>query len=298
MDLKKLESFRAIAKYGSLGTAAARQRLTVPALSIQLKKLEAELGVILFDRQPRKLVLTDRGRLFLKQVDEAFNVLQRAKHSILDPTNDFVGSLSVCMASDIARFFAPGIANFVKKYPKLNATILVRTSREALSMVVDGEIDIGVGFVGRPPRGLDKTKILQSDVGLVVPKGHPLLREKRPSLADVAQFRIVMPRRGSSSRTMIENAFAGEGIDTSNVVEVGRCQATMDFVGLGLGVGFIHSVCAAIEPNKKLTVINMSHRFDKSDVALVTRSNAGLGVAQKAFMETFIASANKLDLRP
>ena len=84
VDLKKLESFRSIAKYGNLNLAAARHGLTVPALSIQLKNLETELGVRLFDRQPKKLVLTERGLIFLREINEAFDVLQRAKNSVLE----------------------------------------------------------------------------------------------------------------------------------------------------------------------------------------------------------------------
>src|ERR1700753_3849911 len=92
MDFNKLESFRAVAKLGSLGRAAVVRGLTVPALSIQIKKLEAELGAKLFEHGPKKLLLTDNGRLFLKGVDRVFEELALAKASITDPDNGYVGT--------------------------------------------------------------------------------------------------------------------------------------------------------------------------------------------------------------
>jgi DNA-binding transcriptional LysR family regulator len=291
MDLKKLDTFRSIARYGSLGRAATRQGLTLPALSIQLKKLEAELGAKLFDHRPNKLVLTDRGRIFLKEVNRVFEALDRAKASVEEPADEFVGNVSVSLATDIAKFFAPGIARFVQDHPKLNVAILARPSRETMSMVVNGDVDIGVGFFRKTRRGITKRKIGETDLALVFPRGHPIARIKRPSLKEIAEHRVVLRRRSSATRRFIDQAFSAQGVDLPNILEVARCQSAMDFVELGLGVGLVHTICACAEPHKKLVQVNMSRYFGHTDVAVITRSNATLGAAQRSLMQIFMDSS-------
>src|SRR5262245_4363099 len=103
MDLKKLEALRSFARNGSLRGAALQRGQTLQALSIQLKKLEEELGAKLFDRQPNRMVLTDRGRAFLREVDRAFEALDRAKATLVDPeSEEYTGNLSVSLSADIA----------------------------------------------------------------------------------------------------------------------------------------------------------------------------------------------------
>jgi DNA-binding transcriptional LysR family regulator len=291
MDLKKLSGFRAIAKHGNLRRAAADQGLTLAAISIQVKKLEQELDAKLFDRRLNRLTLTDQGRAFLQEVNLAFDVLERAKLSLTHQTTDYIGSVSVSLATDIAKFFAPGIAAFTKQHPRLNVAILARPSRESMALVLNGEIDIGVGFFRKVPRGITTTKLSDTVFSLVLTKDHPLAKHKRPSLSDIAEHRVVMPRRSSPTGQMIDSTYSNQGIGLPNIVEVERCQSTMDFVEQGLGVGFVHHVCACAERHNDLLQVDMSRYFGKTDIAIITRSNAAFGPAQEAFVDTLLEGA-------
>jgi DNA-binding transcriptional LysR family regulator len=290
MDLKKLETLRSFATQGSLERTAAKRGLTLQAVSIQLKKLERELGAALFERRPNKMVLTDRGRDFLREINRAFDILERAKASLVEPSNEFTGDVSVSLAADIAGYFAPELAEFVRQHPKLHVKILARPSRESKVLVVDGEVDIGVGFFRRVPRSIVKRRICETGISLVFPRGHPLDRKEGITLQDVARYRVVLRRRSSATRHMIEAAFIASDVDLANILEVGRCQSVMNFVQLDLGVGLVHTICGRAEPNKKLRQVDMSRFFDPTDVALITRRNAIFGPAQKALMNTFVQS--------
>jgi DNA-binding transcriptional LysR family regulator len=288
MDVKKLETFRLVAKHGSLRRAAAKCGLTLAALSIQLKKLEAELGVQLFDHYSNKLVLSDRGQVFLKEANRVFEAIERAKASVAAPMDEFVGTVSISIATDIVRLYAPAIAAFILQHPKLHVTIVARPSRDTRTLLLNGEIDIGVGFFGKVPRGITKNRIHETHYDLVIPTRHPLATRKQPTLAEIASYRVILPRRHSASRRMMDTAFASHGIHLTDTIEIGRCQSTMDFVELGLGVGLVHSSC--VRPHKKLMTVRMDRYFSPADIALITRSNALLGPAPKALMRALMGS--------
>jgi DNA-binding transcriptional LysR family regulator len=288
MDIRKLETFRAVAKYGSLSRAAGKLGLTFPALSIQLKKLESEIGVKLFDRTSNQLSLNDHGRAFLKETHRVFEALERLSNSVKDPTDGYTGPVSVSLSTDIGRFFAPGLANFIEKNPALNLSIIARRSRESISLVMNGDVDIGVGLFRKVPRGIKKKKICETQFCLVMPHDHPLARRKNLALKDVAPYRVVIPRRSSAARRMIDAALSSNAVDLPNTLEVGRCQAVMDFVERGLGIGLVHSICASVETHETLIQVDMSRHLGTTDVALITRSNFALGSVHQALMQVFV----------
>src|SRR5436190_9544705 len=195
MDLKRLNTFRVVARYESLRRAADLSGLTIAAVSIQIKKLEEELGTRLFEHYPKRLVLTDKGRLFLKEADRVFEAVDRAKASLTDWQDGYVGKVSIALHTDVSKLYAPKIAQFVHAHPKLDVTILTRSSREILELVENGEIDVGVGFFKTAPRHIKKRKIQETNISLVLPRGHRLQRRKAPTLEEIAKFRVVMRRR-------------------------------------------------------------------------------------------------------
>lgn len=298
MDLKRLSTFRIVARYESLSRAADLGGLTVPAVSIQIKKLEEELGAKLFEHYPKKLVLTDKGRIFLKEANRVFEAVDRAKASIAGLEDGYVGAASVVLHTDLSKLYASKIADFVKAHPKLDMTILTRSSREILELVENGEIDIGVGFFKNVPRGVSRKKIQETNISLVFPRGHPLQRRKLLTLEEIASYRVVVRRRSSPTRQMIDDTFLKNAIDMPNVLEVGRCQSVMEFVKLGLGVGLVHTICGCAEPQKNLIQVEMDRYFDKTDVSIITHTGAVLSAAHQALIRAFTDVAADIDLAP
>lgn len=284
MDLKRLAAFRSVVQHRSLNGAALALGLTSPAVSIQLKKLETELGAQLFHHRPNKLVLTERGRTFFTEIDSVFETLDRAALNASGQTDQFQGKVTIALSSDLAKVFAPRIAAFIEEHPKVSVTILARASREGMNLVVNGEADGAVGFYRKVPRNIAKTVIASTGLSLFYPHNHPLQRNLRPKLEDIAAHRIIMLRRISTTGRLIDGAFSQRRGGLENVLEAGSCRAAMEFVTLGLGVGIVHGICAATEAYKRVKVVDVSHYFGTTDVALVTRKNAIHSAAQSALM--------------
>ena len=179
MDIRHIKAFYLVATNGSLLRAANQLKLTLPAVSIQLKKLEADVGVKLLHHLPNKLLLTDRGRVFLEKVTPILTALEEAKQIVNDRNNEYVGKISISLSNNIARFYAPEIAAFIRKYPGLEVTILNRNSPEIFSTVLDGGVDIGVGIFKSVSPRIARRKLLDSGIWVVYPRRCRSLPEAR-----------------------------------------------------------------------------------------------------------------------
>lgn len=281
LDLKKLETFRLVARFGSLSRVAAQRGLTVPAVSIQIKNLETDLGVKLFDHKPNRVALTHHGRLLLKEANELLDSAVRVKETITKPAHGHEGNVMVSVVADLGPLFAPQIAAFVGQHPNLNITILARRTRESMALVMSGEIDMAVGFFPRVSRGIIKTAISDTAISLLAPRGHPLTKKTAPTLADVFAFRVV------TRRLLLDDASLNKRsqLHLPNLIAVDTCELAMDFAELGQGVALVHGLCADSDPRRNLRRIDMTRHFATTSVSLITRSGAVLSPAAQALMQ-------------
>lgn len=278
IDLKKLETFRLVARFGSLSRAAVQLGLTVPAVSIQIKNLETDLGVRLFDHRPNRLKLTHHGSILLKDTNAILESVERAKETLTHPVHSYEGNILIAVSADLATFAVPVVSAFASKHPNLSITMLARRTRESISLVLSGEVDMAIGFFPKIPRGLSKKVLLDSNITLLVPQRHPLARHRKPSLSQVLDFRV------TTRRLILDDVILPRktSIYLPNIIAVDTCRLAIDFVELQQGVGLVHGFCAQAEKRKKLCQIDMSHFFVRNPASLILRSNATLGPAASA----------------
>ena len=289
MDLKKLEMFRSAANRGSLRLAANEMGLTPAAVSIQIKKLEQELGVDLFHHRPNKLVLTAHGQAFLRETERVFEALGRATAIATGKTERLASAVSLALSTDILKIFAPRIAAYVRKHPETDVSIRSRSSFSSLSLVMDNEADLCVGFFKNVPHGIHKVDIVKTGISLIHSSRRKIEKRKKLGLQDLARHKLVLLRPSSSTRRMIDAAFADHGIIPRNVIEVTSCQVAMDLVEMDLGVGLVHGICAGSGGDRGIRRIDVSHCFEIFDVALAVRSETLLSGMHDGLIEALTA---------
>ncbi len=162
MDLKRLEMFRTVAQRGNLRLAAQQLGRTIPAISIQIKNLEEELGVQLFHHTRSKLLLNEQGRIFLAELENVFSSLERAKRLAVGGPHQTTASLSISLGGDLSIFFAARIAAFARAYPEVSISIVSGPTSRSLALVGNRECDIGIGFYRTAPRGLRRFAITET----------------------------------------------------------------------------------------------------------------------------------------
>jgi DNA-binding transcriptional LysR family regulator len=289
LDPRKLRVFYYVGKYGSLLKAANYLKVSSPAISVQLKKLERELQVKLFDRYPNKVILTEKGRLLLDEANHVFEALERLKEAVSQTPQTDSGTLTIALGSDLPKFLAPQIAAFSHKYPRLRMTIISRPS-ETLSLLIEGAVDVAIGWFPKVPRALQKRTLFNSKMHLIFPRNHPLSRKRNLSLTDIAAFRLILHASSAAARRVIDSGFHRNGIEVENVLEVGTCEAITEFVRLGLGVGFVHDICLPKEREKTIGSLDMSGKLDAIEVSLIYKKSTARKPSYQALIESLVVS--------
>jgi LysR family transcriptional regulator, carnitine catabolism transcriptional activator len=285
MEVSELKTFLLVARGGGLPHASKNLRLSTAAISQRLKRLETEIGAKLFERRPNGLLLTPKGRLFLSHAQRILEDLEKSVSMFRENEGICTGSVSVALANDLAFFLAPYIAGFLKKHPMVKLSMLTRSSTDALELVLDGHVEIGIGRFTAIPSTLERIPLFSLSLVAVYPTRHPLALVKRPSLADLAAHGLILHNLNSSTRRAIDQIFASRAVEVNPVIEASTCYAIKQYVKLGLGVGLMHNICAFTEKDPDLKTSDLRNIFGRWDVVLIHKSRE-LTLAHKTLIET------------
>jgi DNA-binding transcriptional LysR family regulator len=287
MNFTELKAFCLVANEGTLQHAAESLKLTPGAISLQISRLEAEIGIKLFQRTPNKLLLTDAGRTFLNQTQRLLQDFERAVTLVRGGNT---GSIVVTSGNDMAQFLAPRIAAFLKDNPLVNMSILTRSSPESLGLVLEGKADFGIGKFSTLPRSISRIRLFTSGIVALYPKGHALSRIKQVSLRDLVGYGLIVLPQNSETRSVIEKVFWNHGLEMKKVLEAGGCSVIREYVELRLGVGLVHEICVRGKRGT-LCIADVKRLFPQYDVVLIYRNDRPPGPLQKRFIEWISAGA-------
>jgi DNA-binding transcriptional LysR family regulator len=288
VDFKTLNAFYLTISTGSTLRAASLMELTVPTLSVKLKNLEKDLKVRLFNRLPNKLVPTPEGMAFYGEVRQVLEGIERAKAAVhRKQGHSFDGRISISMGSDLIQIFAPRLGSFLKRHPRLQCTLLARASSETLSLVLAGNVDIGIGRFDSMPRTLIAKDLFENSIWCSFPRKHPFARNGRISVGDFESHRIITLTRSSGTGRAIDQVFRRSRVRPQNILEVGSCRSALEFVKLGVGIGLVHNNCLITERKDNLRFKDVSHIFGAAPVTLIYKRSTILTPAHLGIMDIF-----------
>ena len=267
MTLKQLRFLREISRQSlNMSSAALALHTSQPGVSRQLQELERELGVeLLVRRKNRVLALTDAGQAVLvsarRMLDEADNIRLIAE----DLRNERGGRLALATSHLHARYtlLAP-VKAFTERYPEVQLHLLQADPDDVPKLIEANEADVGISTDvtgAHPALVLLPSGVLRRSV--IMPKGHPLARRKRITLADLAHFPIVGYSPRSRGGQIIAKAFRDEGIDARFVVSASDSDVIKAYVEEGLGIAIVPTLAVGTVP-AKLQVADATHLFPKS----------------------------------
>jgi DNA-binding transcriptional LysR family regulator len=287
LDLKKLRAFRLVARHGNLRLAAARLNITVPAISVQIRRLEEDLGIKLFQRLPNKLILTRAGETFVRETEAIFERIGKAVAN-LSAQSSPKGRVSLSIGNDLAWYFAPRIGHFIKRYPGIELRMQIYKASEALAALGKGDLDVCIGVFPAIPKALVHEVVAESTLSLACPPGHPLLRQRPPRLEDIARYKLLVLPRHTHTRHVIDRAFAAASVETRSFIEAGNCQTARAFVEQAIGIAVVHSLCMEQSPSKRLRHIDLGQSFETIKIAAVYRKGADALPALRQLMDELI----------
>ena len=238
--LRQLRVFAAAARHQSFGKAAEELHLTPPAVSMQIRDLEEQVGLPLFDRSGRQVALTVTGEYLLVYVRKILATLKDAEDAIARFRGLETGRVSIGMVST-AKYFVPRLlAQFRQEHPAIEVKLAVGGNREQLvALLRANEVDLAV--MGRPPREL-ATRAEPFAVhphAVVTAPDHPLLRIGHAPASLLANYEFIIRETGSGTRAAMEKYFADHRLQPRVAMEMTSNETIKQAVMAGMGVSFL-----------------------------------------------------------
>ncbi len=243
LDNFRLVVFRKVADQLSFRKAAEELYLSQPAVSLQIKALEEDLGVKLFDRTGTQIRLTGAGLLLLGYAEQVSSLLRHAEEEIASLSGNHAGHLALGASTTIAQYVLPRLlGEFSRAYPRVQST-LVSGNTEHIVEAVEGQ-KIVLGFIEGPARsrGVKTEPFLKDELVLIVSTAHEWAELPSIASADLCSAPLLMRERGSGTRRVVEMALERCGIKRNSlhiVMELDSTEAIKSAVEAGLGIGFI-----------------------------------------------------------
>jgi LysR family cys regulon transcriptional activator len=291
MKLHQLRYLAAIAQNGLNITAAAEKLHTSqPGVSKQIKLLEDELGFQIFVRDGRNLSrVTPAGQQVIDRAVRILREVQNIKRLSDDFKDEARGTLSIGTTHTQARYVLPEvIRKFTEQYPDVRLHLHQGTSEQIAEMAALDRIDFAIATGSQALfEGYALLPCYRWHRDVVVPKGHPLARQKSPTLKQLAAYPIVTYVFGFSGPSSLMEIFAKEGLVPDVALTARDADVIKTYVRLGLGVGIV--ACVAIDPedDADLVRIDTSHLFPAHTTWIGFRRGGLLRRYQLDFVQQF-----------
>jgi DNA-binding transcriptional LysR family regulator len=239
MEIKQLKAFLAIAEARTFTAGAKRVNVTQAAISMQIRQLEDELGLPLFTRTPRRVLLSEAGEHLLERARNILREHDAAVTEIAELGGVEHGRLRIGSASaEFATLQLPPILKGIKgKFPNAELTVSAGTSQTLVEKIMHGDIDIA--FVSLPVENSSITteRLFSDEIVAIAHPSHPLARKRSISPAALAAEKLILGERGGNTRRMIDDFFAAAGLKPNVVMELSRQEAVNQMVEADMGVG-------------------------------------------------------------
>lgn len=279
MRYVQLRAFHYVATTGGFSRAAEALFLTQPAISDQVRKLEEEYDVLLFNRHKKQVTLTHFGQQLLEITRRMFDTEQQALDILSESRALRSGTLRI--VADAAHHLLHILAKFREKYPGIQVTVRSGNTETVIAGLFAYEADIGV--LGEIPEGreFDMLTLNSTPIIAFVARTHPLAKAKSMSFAELAKHPLVLRERGSKTRHKLETMGAEQGVTLRAAIEAEGREAVREIVASGGGIGFVSE--AEFGQDSRLVTIAIDSPEMLMDEALICLKERSGGKLVRAF---------------
>lgn len=283
MDIKPLRYFHTVATAGSFTRAAEQLHIAQPALSMAIKKLETSLELTLFQRQERRISLTDEGRALMRHSERILQALDDARLEMEELKGLTQGEVRVGIPSMLGSYYFPPILMaFRHRYPNLNLSVIERGTWELQQMLEAGELDLGIIATDSIPQELEAVTFLREEMQVTVSSAHPLAARESVTFEDFFSEELVMFKGGYFSRQIVNRMAQQTGCTPRISFETNLIPMIKAIVRQDFGISALLSM--VIKGDNDLTGVP----FEPAvwlDLSVAWRRDGYLSRANRAFVD-------------
>ncbi|HYA65897.1 MAG TPA: CysB family HTH-type transcriptional regulator [Burkholderiaceae bacterium] len=294
MNLQQLRTVSETVRRGfSLTKVAASLHTSQPGISRQIRELEDELNIEIFERTGKRLTkLTQPGAAVLPIIERILLDIQNLRRAAQDFTGRDLGHLTIAATHAQARYALPAaVLDFRALYPQVALNLHQGSPRQVAQMLIEGEADVGIATEALSQYSeLITLPCYRWTHCVIAPVGHDLLDGAPLALEQLARYPILTYDAGFTGRGRIDAAFARAGLKPQIVISAMDADVIKTYVELGLGVGIISMLAYDEVRDRGLRAIDAGHLFDVNLTRLAIRRGTLLRNYVLSFIETFAPS--------
>ena len=259
----RLKVFRAVAAHCNFRKAAEELRLTQPAVSAQIKALEAELEVQLFNRTNGRVALTDAGHRLLDYAHQSQAILSSAIHSLDAFRPGISGSLELGASTTIAQYaLLPTLGRFAALYPSVSIHLISGNTEQIVMALQEQKIQLGLIEGPAKSAEIHTESFLKDELVLIVPTSADWANAPSITPADLRHLPLLLRESGSGTRDVVLAALAKKSLPQNTlkiVMELDSTEAIKAAVAAGLGAGFVSrsALCQDSRTDKNFRILKI-----------------------------------------
>ena len=249
MELRQLEYFQVVSRLKSISKAAEEVHISQPSVTIAIRKLEEDLGILLLDRSQRQITLTSEGLIFSRHVNDILARIEGSVSEMKDLGSLKMGSIKIGIPPMVGVFLFPQIfAGFRKQYPNLKLTVIEVGSLAIQNLLEQGRLDIGIITKSYTSSFLEIFPITTGQIHVCLHPGHPLSNLSSIPFKSLSDQPFILLKEDTYNRQTVmeeckKNHFAPQIIFSSSQIDT-----IISLVELDLGISFLIDVIAQKYP--------------------------------------------------
>jgi len=295
LTLQQLKLFEAVSRLGSYTRAAEELFLTQPAVSIQIKRLETQTGLPLFEKVGKKVFPTAAGKAMYAASLDILERVEDLKDSIEELKGTVKGPLQLSVVTT-AKYFLPNLLGaFLQQYPDVEPKLKFTNRARVIERLLNNDDDFVVMGQVAKDDNLETHPFLTNILGIVAPADHPLTNKKNITIKELAKQRFLIREIGSGTRYVFDKLMKEHGVQIEPYMELGSSEALKQAVmaGLGIAVLSLHSVQLERDVNK-LTVLDVEGFPLKRRWYAVHLKGRKLSLVARTFMDFILEESHRV----
>jgi len=271
----------------SFSEASKHLFISQSAVSQSIKTLERKLDQPLFIRSTKKVQLTPAGKILLKHIEPAMNLIHRGENQLLDTNTLGLGQLHIGASDTICRYFlVPYLKQFHKKFPHVPIKVTNATSLSCVDLLEQGKVDI---IVTNFPNSRLTNSYMQKTVGnfsdvFIANPAYFNLKQQEISFHELKQYPILMLDRKSTTSEFLHNLFLQHQLELIPEVELSSNDLLIDLARIGLGIAFIPDYCLVRE-SKDLFVLKIKEKMPQRHLIACINPSLPVSASTEEFLK-------------
>ena len=284
MELRQLKYYIKTAETLNFTEAARQLFITQSTLSQQIRQLETELQVQLFDRIGKRTYLTEAGTEFLPYAKQTVADSEGGVQRLRDLQNIMAGELRIGAVFTLSDLLTSTIISFSKQYPNIKLVVVSRPVNELLDLLKERKLDLILSY--RPDdedNQIEFFPLFDSNLSVIVNYNHPLVAQREVSLELLKQYPLVLPSVGSQARTMIDRLLASRHVQLTPQIEISSMTIMMNLVETGHWIAVMSEML--IRGHEKLRAIPIAGKKTQMHPSVITLKGIYQKLSAKEFMK-------------